>query len=165
LVHWHEAEAAERAERLRSFGHDVVVHWQQDGGGDLTRALAAEPPDALVIDLGRLPSHGREVATWLRQKKSLRHVPIVFVPGDEAKTARIRELLPDAVFAPWERLRPALARAIARPVAAPVVPARRLPSGRSSACVPATASSSRVPPATSPMPSANCPRVLGSTGD
>jgi CheY-like chemotaxis protein len=113
LVHWHEAEAAQRAERLRSFGHDVVVHWQQDGGGELTRALAGEPPDAFVIDLGRLPSHGREVATWLRRKKSLRHVPIVFVPGDAAKTERIRVLLPDAVFAPWGRLRTALARAIA----------------------------------------------------
>lgn len=58
VVHWHESECGERAERLRGYGHDVVVHWQKDNGGRLTRLLAKSPPDAVVIDLGRLPSGG-----------------------------------------------------------------------------------------------------------
>lgn len=122
LVHWHEAECAERTARLERFGHGVVAHWRQDGGGELTRQLTAAPPDAVVIDLGRLPSHGRAVATWLRERKAMRRVPLVFVPGDAEKTARLREAFPDATFAPWPRMRAALAKAIASPPRDPVVP-------------------------------------------
>jgi CheY-like chemotaxis protein len=122
LVHWHETEAAERAATLRTLGHDVQLHWEHDAGGQLTRALAAHRPDAIVIDLGRLPAHGRAVATWVREKQTLRTVPLVFVPGDAAKTARLRAAFPDATYAPWPKLAKALAKAIATPVVAPVVP-------------------------------------------
>ena len=122
LVHWHRAEGEERAARLQAMGHDVTLHWQQDAGGALTRGLTAEPPAAVVIDLARLPSHGRAIATWVRERKAMRHVPLVFVPGDAEKTARLRDAFPDATYAAWPRLRPALAKAIATPVTAPVVP-------------------------------------------
>lgn len=122
LVHWHRAEGEERAARLAAMGHEVQLHWQQEAGGVLTRALKADPPAALVIDLGRLPSHGRAVATWLRERQAMRHVPLVFVPGDAEKTARLRATFPDATYAPWPRLEQALAKAIATPVVAPVVP-------------------------------------------
>jgi hypothetical protein len=121
LVHWHEAECGPRAERLRQCGHAVDVHWRQEGGGTLTRSLTAQPPAAVVIDLGRLPSHGRAIATWLRGRKALRAVPIVFVPGDTAKTARLREAFPDATYAPWSRMRSALRSAIAHPPVSPIV--------------------------------------------
>ncbi len=123
LVHWHEAEAAERAARLRALGYDVEVHWQNEAGGELTRALTGSPPRALILDLARLPSHGRAIATWLRQHKRLRTVPILFVPGDAAKTARLRDTFPDATYAPWSRMKAALARAIAVPPRDPVAPA------------------------------------------
>lgn len=122
LVHWHEAECEERAARLARLGHDVAHHWRQDGGGDLTRQLTAAPPDAVVIDLGRLPSHGRAVATWLRERKATRRVPLVFVPGDAEKTARLAAAFPDATYATWPRMRAALAKAIADPPRDPVVP-------------------------------------------
>jgi CheY-like chemotaxis protein len=123
LVHWHAAEGRERRERLEAAGHDVALFCDHERGGELTRALTARPPDALVIDLARLPSHGRAVATWLRERKALRHVPLVFVPGDADKTARVRAAFPDATFATWRTLPQALAGAIAAPVADPVVPA------------------------------------------
>ena len=122
LVHWHEAECAERAERLAAAGYEVDAHWRSDGGAALTRSLRATPPAAVVIDLGRLPSHGRAVGTWLRERKASRSIPIVFVPGAADKTARLRAAFPDAVFAPWARLRSALPQAIAAPPFAPVVP-------------------------------------------
>ncbi len=128
LVHWHAAECAERAERLRACGFFVDTHWRQDAGKELTRSLAAEPPAAVVIDLERLPSHGRAIAAWLRERKALRTVPIVFVPGREAKAgaaeklARLREAFPDAVYAPWGKLASALPKAIGNPPRDPVVP-------------------------------------------
>lgn len=127
VVHWHEAECAERTARLEQLGYDVVGFWQKDGGGELTRHLTREPPAAVVVDLGRLPSHGRAIAAWLRERKALRHTPIVFVPGDDEKHAdkneRVRRDFPDATFATWPRIRASLARAIANPPKDPIVPA------------------------------------------
>lgn len=128
LVHWHQAECAERAERLRGFGYFVEGHWDQAAGKELTRSVSAEPPAAVVIDLERLPSHGRAIATWLRERKALRTVPIVFVPapggkaGAAEKLARLQEAFPDAVYAPWAKLAQALPKAIANPPRDPVVP-------------------------------------------
>jgi len=85
------------------------------------RALAEDPPDAFVIDLERTPSHGRDLALWLRQRKTTRHVPIVFAGGESAKVARLRELMPDAGYAPWRRIRGELTRALRRPPSEPVV--------------------------------------------
>jgi hypothetical protein len=121
LVHWNEAEAIERAAPLLRAGHEVALHWSQDSAG--LRGIRSDPPDCVVIDLTRLPSHGRAVGTWLRQAKATRHVPLVFVEGDPAKTVRVREALPDASYTPRRTLRGAVSRALrAGAPAAAVVP-------------------------------------------
>jgi hypothetical protein len=76
--------------------------------------------DAVVINLNRLPSHGREVAIALRGAKSTRHIPIVFVEGAPEKVEPIRQLLPDAVYTTWPKLPAALKKL--KPVANPIVP-------------------------------------------
>jgi CheY-like chemotaxis protein len=96
LILWNANEAKEHAKMLRHAGHRVVSH--SDHGGEGLRAFRDKPPDAYVIDLRRLPSHGRAVATWLRQQKPTRHVPIVFIEGDPEKTRRMRKLIPDAEY-------------------------------------------------------------------
>lgn len=122
VVHWNESECAARAGKVQSFGHAVVPHCRHDDGAALTQQFSAAPPDAIVIDLSRLPSHGRAIATWIRERKALRHVPIVFVPGDADKTERLRQTFPDATFATWRRMKSALRKAIAAPPQDPVVP-------------------------------------------
>jgi len=84
--------------------------------------LRAIDPAAVLIDLDRLPSHGREVAVAIRQSKAMRHIPIVFAGGAEEKVARIRQELPDAVFTDWNRIVPALKKAMKNPPAEPVQP-------------------------------------------
>ena len=120
LVHWNAAEAEERAERLRKAGHEVETVFEQ--GGEAFREFRADPPEVFVIDLTRLPSHGRVVGIFLRQQKSMRHVPIVFVDGEPEKVERARADLPDAVYTEWRRLRGAITKAIKRPPDKPVVP-------------------------------------------
>jgi hypothetical protein len=62
------------------------------------REWRASPPDAFVIDLSRLPSHGKEIAIALRQSPKTRAVPIVFCGGEPAKVEALRAALPDATY-------------------------------------------------------------------
>ncbi len=120
LVHWNAAEAQERARRLSAAGFDVS--WLAEMAPAVLESLDAHPPTALVIDLSRLPSHGRRVGEVARERRRLRAVPLVFVGGDEAKVARVKASLPDAAYTTWRGVNGALSRAIAHPPAAPVVP-------------------------------------------
>jgi len=124
LIHWHDGEARERVDRLAALGYRA--EGGRPSGPASLKALRDDPPDVFVIDLSRLPSHGRDVALGLRQFTATRHVPLVFLEGDSEKVARLRQLLPDAVYAAWRGVRGALARALARPVRDPVVPASTL---------------------------------------
>lgn len=118
LIHWNEAEAKERADRLKSAGYEAVYETLDSAG---LRRLREHPPCAVVIDLGRLPSQGRDVALTIRRYKATRHVPLVFVDGAPEKVARIKELLPDAVYTTWGQIQSALEDGIASPPADPVV--------------------------------------------
>ena len=113
LVHWHEAEARERAKRIRDAGYVVSCGWQE--GGQPAREIKKRPPRVVVIDLARLPSHGRQVAKWIRGSKSIQRLPILFMEGDPAKTDHVREEFPDCVVSTWSRLKSSLKKAIANP--------------------------------------------------
>jgi CheY-like chemotaxis protein len=85
IIHWRAAEAAPLIEACRGAGFDVE-YLERDGGA-ICRAIRSNPPDVVVIDLTRLPSHGKEVAVWLRGRKSTRDIPIVFADEDLLKVA------------------------------------------------------------------------------
>ena len=120
LVHWNEDEGLERQQQLEALGFAAAF----DFGDSLfvSRRIKADPPDAVVIDLSRIPSHGREVAHSIRTVKATRHLPIVFVDGEPEKVEKTRQFIPDATFTTWSRIKTALPKAIAKPVKDPVVP-------------------------------------------
>ena len=124
LVHWKPEEAAPLAESLRDAGYRVDYDQRVDY--HVSQAVRAEQPAAVVIDLSRLPSHGREVGTFLRGGKATRHIPLVFVNGAPEKVDAVRAKLPDAVYTTTARLRSALRMAIAQAPASPVVPAQMM---------------------------------------
>ena len=119
LVHWNEAEAAERGERLRTAGYEVE---DKVPSAPNLRDLFADIPDAYVIDLGRMPSQGRDVAVLLRKREVTRRVPIVFVGGEAAKVEGTRQVIPDAVYTSWDEIEGDLETAIAAPPTDPYVP-------------------------------------------
>lgn len=119
LIHWNQDEAAERAQLIEAAGYRVDASTFTPG---LLRHLRDNPPAAVVIDLSRLPSHGREVAMALRQYKGTRAVPIVFVSGQPDKVERVKELLPDAKYAAWQGIGAAIQEAIDSPPTDPVRP-------------------------------------------
>lgn len=122
LVCWNEELAAERARVLKKAGFDVDAS-RFDPAGMITR-LRENPPALILIDLDRLPSHGRAVAVMLRTSKSMRHIPIVFAGGVEEKVAVARAELPDAIFTDWAKAAMAVKKAIKK---APAVFAKPVP--------------------------------------
>jgi len=119
LIHWNADEAQSRSPQLAAMGYQVVA---EPFDRDAWRTLRENPPDAMVIDLSRLPSHGRDVGVGVRSYKSTRHVPLVFVGGQPKKVEKIRAVLPDAAYTTWQDIGPALEEAIANPPSEPVTP-------------------------------------------
>lgn len=102
LVHWEAAEAEELAAPLRAAG------WQVETGAFELKHLKADPPEAIVISLRRLPSHGREVADAIWSTKWGRAIPIIFFDGAPEKVEATRRKFPQAGFTTWEKLPSAL---------------------------------------------------------
>ena len=119
LIHWQPEEGAARLPALEETGWKGECFTVIEGN---MKPLRASPPEVFVIDLSRRPSHGQAVGESLRRFVNTRHVPIVFVGGAPEKVARVREALPDAVYAEWDGIAAALAEAIRNAPDQPVVP-------------------------------------------
>jgi CheY-like chemotaxis protein len=123
VIHWNADEAPALVELCRSAGYQV--DYDSGGGQAVMKAARSAPaPDAIIIDLTRLASHGREVGVALRNYKTLRATPIVFVDGDEVKVEKTRERVPDAYFCLRGQLLRTLKKAIQEAGTRSVVPAK-----------------------------------------
>lgn len=120
LVCWKPELAKERGRFLKDAG--VAVDASPINPGGLIGHFRANMPKAVLIDLDRLPSYGREVAVALRQSKSTRHIPIVFAGGVEEKVAPIRRELPDAFYSSWTTVVRVLNKALKSAPRDPVKP-------------------------------------------
>jgi hypothetical protein len=129
LVHWDPEDARARVGAMAALGH-AVTFLPDVTGTPLMRALRGGDAEAFVIALDRRPSHGREIAMALRSSPATRPRPIVFAGGTPETVAKMREVLPDATYTSWGRLKTALAKAPASAPATPRVPADRLYAAR-----------------------------------
>ena len=109
MVHPHPAEAADREQQLAQAGYRVVcARWS----GKEIIAAKKTPPAAVVIDLSRTPSVGRDVGIAMRSHRVLLPVPFVLVGGSPKVVADVRKVLPDAVASEWSRIKTSLSGAI-----------------------------------------------------
>ncbi len=113
FIHWNPIEAGENLARLRRLGYQVSG--MQSDVQALLRQLRQEPPLAVVIDLARAPSQGRDFALAIRHYQATRGVPLVMVGGDPIKLEKIRSQVPDAVYTNWDQIADSVAQAIAHP--------------------------------------------------
>lgn len=120
LICWNDELAQQQAKEIAKLGYRVEASSLR-GSSAFVSHIRNLNPAVVVIDLDRLPSHGREVAIVLRGSKTTRHVPIVFAGGVEEKVVRLRTELPDAVFTSWEKLAGALKKVLASPPIEPVL--------------------------------------------
>lgn len=110
VIHRDTPEAIERAGRLRAIGFDATPYLTFGAKG--FRGIRQDPPQAIVIDLTRLPSYGKAMGVMLRRQPSLSAIPLIFLEGDPEKAAGVRALLPDAAFTTWSKVEAAIPRAI-----------------------------------------------------
>jgi hypothetical protein len=103
---------------LQAAGFEVA----SDGpsGRKFFQDLRSAPPHALVIDLSRLPAQGRDLAVSVRHQKATASIPLIFVGGADDRVAAVKAVIPDAVFASWDRIVEAVTAA--RPSPDPVRP-------------------------------------------
>jgi CheY-like chemotaxis protein len=120
FIHWKKEEAIPKARILKDAGFEVRS--DPPAGPRFLQELESQDPDAVVIDLSRIPSQGRDIAVSIRRRKGTRHIPIVFVGGDPAKVERIKGLLPDAGYGSWDDVIATVEQAIEAGVEDPVVP-------------------------------------------
>lgn len=129
FVHWNADEAKQRLVELKR--RDLVFEWSDLERGTSSadyKRLREEPPAIVLIDLTRLPSHGKEVAVVLRQSKKTFFLPIVFVGGTPEKVESVRSRVPDAIYCAWDDVHAALDRALTHPP----LPSRQVPETCSS---------------------------------
>jgi response regulator RpfG family c-di-GMP phosphodiesterase len=110
LVMW-GADDDCRACSLRD--EEWYVYVESDDGDLAFRLIRTDPPDVVVIDLSRRPSHGREGPRSLVKTKATRNLPLILLGGDEETRAAIRAArhrnAPDPIFTSWDGLLAALA--------------------------------------------------------
>lgn len=119
LVHLKEDVARDQVARLDVLGFEVDY---ENFSRSVMKKLGEAPPDVILIDLDHTPSAGRDIGLGLRKNKGTRVIPLVFVGGEPSKVDRVRELLPDAIYAQWESITNSLEHAINHPPGDPVVP-------------------------------------------
>jgi hypothetical protein len=119
LITWLK-DAEERVATLHGLADQIDVVAPK--GPPELKALAVDPPDAIVIDLDRRASEGLVIGIALRRQAGTRHVPQVFAGGQAEKVERVRGILPDARYADWGGLVTQVRTAIERPPDDPVVP-------------------------------------------
>jgi hypothetical protein len=119
LIHWRPEEAAGRIELLEKAGFDVDF---EPFAGDTVRKTGENPPDAVLIDLARLPAEGRNLGINFRIRKSTRNIPLVFAGGAAVKIREVRKHLPDADFMVWDDIADGLEAAVSSAPSDPVVP-------------------------------------------
>ncbi|NQU47665.1 MAG: hypothetical protein HQ519_03375 [Planctomycetes bacterium] len=112
-VHWKHAEGRAEVAELQRLGHEVTVFFEP--GGLKLADLKPTLPEVVVINMDRLPSHGRTTAHWLRSTKATQRLPIVFCGGAEKKVALARAMLGDAVFCQGKDLAEAVRIALTVP--------------------------------------------------
>jgi hypothetical protein len=119
LIHWNAIEAKQKALILKSVGYEVDY---ESSALQALKKLRNSPSVAVVIDLSRLPSQGRDIAINIRHTKTTRNIPIVFVDGDRQKVNLIKTYVPDALYTDYDQIHTTLKEAIAYPPKVTVIP-------------------------------------------
>lgn len=119
LIHWNATEAKQKAWILKSAGYEVDYELNAPKA---LEEMRNNPPAAVIIDLSRLPSQGRDIAINIRHAKATRKIPIIFVEGDPQKVRQIKTHVPDALYTDYNQIHRVIKGAVAHPPKVTLIP-------------------------------------------
>ncbi|MGD0159859.1 MAG: hypothetical protein ABSB89_06130 [Candidatus Bathyarchaeia archaeon] len=119
LIHWNATEAKRKASILESAGYEVDYELIAP---KVLGELRNNPPAAVIIDLSRLPSQGRDMAINIRHAKATRNIPIIFVEGDPQKVSQIKTHVPEALYTDYNQIQRVMKEAVAHPPKVTLIP-------------------------------------------
>jgi DNA-binding response OmpR family regulator len=71
-------------------GLDLFV--EKKDGGRAYKIAGEEMPDIIIINYKDKPSHGRQTAISIKERKKTSHIPIYFVDGNEGVMDKVNQL-------------------------------------------------------------------------
>ncbi len=98
--------ARERAARLGAEGIEVGMESADGARGG--KAALDNPPDAVLFSLEKRPSHSRETAAAIRNRKAGRQLPMLLFGGKPDDADKTRARVAGAAFTSADRLPEAL---------------------------------------------------------
>ena len=96
LFQWDEKSATVRASELAGEGWLVEMEFEEGSRG--CKNLKAFAPDVVVFDIAKKAVHSRECGRALRNAKSYRETPFIFVDGTDEDISKVNEKVPAAIF-------------------------------------------------------------------
>lgn len=103
IISWDE----KKANALKDFflHNEWRVETESVDGGRAYKKLKELLPTSVVIDLGVAPSHGKEVALALKDSRTTKSLPILFINASEQYRQDLSYRIPDAKFFTEESLK------------------------------------------------------------
>jgi DNA-binding NarL/FixJ family response regulator len=108
LFHWEKEGATARATELKAVGWQVEMEFEEGLRG--CKNLKAFGPDVVVFDIAQKAVHSRECGRALRNAKSFREIPFIFVDGTDEEIAKVKAKVPAAIFTTSANLAKSLAK-------------------------------------------------------
>jgi len=108
LFHWDEPAARTRAAQLAAAGWQVELEAEEGSRG--CKNAKTFSPDVVVLDIAKKAVHSREVGRALRQARSFRETPFIFLDGTDEELAKVKARVPAPLFATSAGLAKVLAR-------------------------------------------------------
>ena len=106
LFHWEKAGATARAAELAGEGWQVEMEFEEGSRG--CKNLKAFGPDVVVFDIAKKAVHSRECGRALRNAKSLRETPFIFVDGTDEDISKAKEKVSAGIFTTSGKLKKVL---------------------------------------------------------
>ena len=118
LISWHP-DIQVKAASLKRRG--LIIDATPLKASSPVSELATLNPAVLILDLDKLPSRSREIATAIRSSKSARHIPILFAGGLPEKIERIQADFPGDTLTTWPNAPKAIKSLLEHPHATPPI--------------------------------------------
>ena len=96
LFHWEKEGATARATELSKEGWQVEMEFEEGSRG--CKNLKAFGSDVVVFDIAKKAVHSRECGRALRNAKTYRETPFIFVDGTDEEISKAKAKVPAAIF-------------------------------------------------------------------